>query len=121
MPYVLWMRILRHNPQDPSWPNLGRVALFGSSLVARRRGARTTGGGLTTLGYAVSVAVARLGGNLVYGQKVGVNRTDAEELPDEFTAVFSESSFIGGKACACPAQWNVDSASPEHFADFGPC
>jgi len=48
--------------------NVASVVLFGSSLVARRRGARTTGRNLAALGYAVSVAAAHLGGNLVYEQ-----------------------------------------------------
>ena len=35
--------------------NVASVILFGSSLVARRKGARTTGRSLAALGYAVSV------------------------------------------------------------------
>lgn len=77
--------------------NVASVALFGSSLVARRRGARTTGRGLAALGYAVSVAAARLGGNLVYGQKIGVDHTAAEKLPDEFTPVLAESNLPQGQ------------------------
>jgi len=77
--------------------NVASVVLFGSSLVARRRGARTTGRNLAALGYAVSVAAAHLGGNLVYEQKVGVDHTAAEKLPEDFTAVFAESSLEEGK------------------------
>ena len=77
--------------------NVASVALFGSSLVARRRGARATGRGLAALGYAVSAAAARLGGNLVYGQKIGVDHTDAERLPAEFTAVLAESDLPEGQ------------------------
>jgi len=77
--------------------NVASVALFGSSLVARRRGARKTGRGLSALGYAVSVAAARLGGNLVYGQKIGVDHTAAEKLPDEFTPVLAESDLPQGQ------------------------
>ena len=73
--------------------NVASVALFGSSLVARRRGARETGRGLAALGYAVSVAAARLGGNLIYGQKIGVDHTNAEKLPAEFTPVLAESEL----------------------------
>jgi nitrite reductase/ring-hydroxylating ferredoxin subunit/uncharacterized membrane protein len=77
--------------------NIASVALFGSSLLARRRGNRETGRGLAALGYAVSVAAARLGGNLVYGQKIGVDHTASEKLPDEFTPVLSESDLDEGK------------------------
>ena len=36
-------------------PNVASVVLFGSSLLARRRGGRTNGRRLAALGYAVSV------------------------------------------------------------------
>jgi nitrite reductase/ring-hydroxylating ferredoxin subunit/uncharacterized membrane protein len=77
--------------------NVASVVLYGSSLLARRRGSRTTGRGLAALGYAVSVAAARLGGNLVYGQKIGVDHAASEKLPDEFTPVLSESDLEDGK------------------------
>lgn len=77
--------------------NVASVILFGSSLVARRRGARSTGRSLAALGYAVSVAAAHLGGNLVYEQKVGVDHTAPEKLPEDFTPVLSESSLEEGK------------------------
>ena len=73
--------------------NVASVVLFGSSLLARRRGIRTTGRSLATLGYAVSVAAARLGGKLVYGQKIGVDHSASEKLPDEFTPVLAESDL----------------------------
>jgi nitrite reductase/ring-hydroxylating ferredoxin subunit/uncharacterized membrane protein len=73
--------------------NVASVALFGSSLLMRRRGSRTTGRGLAALGYAVSVAAARLGGNLVYGHRIGVDHTASVNLPGEFTPVLSESDL----------------------------
>jgi nitrite reductase/ring-hydroxylating ferredoxin subunit/uncharacterized membrane protein len=77
--------------------NVASVILFGSSLLARRGGSRTTGRGLAALGYAVSVGAARLGGNLVYGQKIGVDHTASEKLPEEFTPVLSESDLTDEK------------------------
>ncbi len=77
--------------------NVASVALFGGSLIARRKGERTTGRGLAVLGYAASAAAARLGGNLVYGQKIGVDHTSSEKLPDEFTPVLPESDLVDGK------------------------
>ena len=77
--------------------NVASVVLFGGSLLARRNGARTRGRGLAALGYLVSVAAARLGGNLVYDQKIGVDHTASEKLPDEFTPVSSESALGEGK------------------------
>lgn len=77
--------------------NVASVALFGGSLLARRKGGRTTGRGLAALGYAVSVAAARLGGNLVYEQKIGVDHAASEKLPDKFVPVLSESELEDGK------------------------
>ena len=77
--------------------NVASVSLFGLSLFARRSGSRASGRGLAVLGYLVSVAAAQLGGKLVYEQKVGVDHTAAEKLPDEFTPVFSESDLGEGK------------------------
>ena len=77
--------------------NVASMALFGASLVARRRRARVGGRSLSALGYAVSVAAARLGGNLVYEQKIGVDHSDPEKLPDKFTSVLSESNLPDGK------------------------
>ena len=77
--------------------NVVSVTLFGSSLFARRRGSRTTGRNLAALGYAVSVAAAHLGGNLVYDQKIGVDHSASEKLPDEFAAVLPEAELVDGK------------------------
>ena len=77
--------------------NVASVALFGSSLLMRRRGNRATGRGLAALGYAVSVAAAQLGGNLVYDQKIGVDHAAPERLPSEFTAVLPESDLGEGE------------------------
>ncbi len=77
--------------------NVASVALFGGSLIARRRGSRTTGRSLAALGYAVSAIAARLGGDLVYGQKIGVDHTDSEKLPEKYKPVIAESSVEEGK------------------------
>ena len=77
--------------------NVASVVLFAGSLFARRRGNRTSGRGLAALGYAVSMVAARLGGNLVYGQKIGVDHTSSEKLPENFSGVISESALEEGK------------------------
>ena len=77
--------------------NVASLVLFGSSLLARRNGARTRGRSLAALGYAASMAAGWLGGNLVYGQKVGVDHTASEKLPEKFTSVLAESSLEDGK------------------------
>lgn len=77
--------------------NLASLVLFGSSLIARRRGSRTSGRSLAALGYAVSSIAAWLGGNLVYEQKLGVDHSTPEKLPEDYTPVISESSVEDGK------------------------
>ncbi|HKT87481.1 MAG TPA: Rieske 2Fe-2S domain-containing protein [Candidatus Sulfotelmatobacter sp.] len=77
--------------------NIASVVLFGSSLMARRAGKRSTGRSLAALGYAVSVGAARLGGNLVYGQKIGVDHSMPEKLPEDFTPVLSETKLQDGQ------------------------
>jgi nitrite reductase/ring-hydroxylating ferredoxin subunit/uncharacterized membrane protein len=77
--------------------NVASVALFGGSLVARRKGNRASGRSLAILGYAVSTVAARLGGNLVYGQKIGVDHTAADKLPQEFTAVLPDADLRDNK------------------------
>ncbi len=73
--------------------NLGSAALFASSLIARRRHSRAMGRNLAAMGYAVSMAAARLGGNLVYGRGIGVDHASSEGLPADFTPVFDNSDL----------------------------
>ncbi len=72
--------------------NVAGVALFTGSLVTRRR-SRASGKGLAALGYACSTLAARFGGNLVYEQRIGVDRTAGQEFPAEFTPLLPESAL----------------------------
>lgn len=65
--------------------------------MARRRDSRSTGRSLAALGYAVSAIAARLGGNLVYTQKIGVDHTAAEKLPADFWPVYADSELSVNK------------------------
>ena len=78
--------------------NIVSVGFFAGSLAQRSRGRRKSGRSLAVLGYAVSVAAARLGGHLVYREKIGVDHGTPERLPDEFTAVLPESGLPQGSA-----------------------
>ncbi len=77
--------------------NVAGVALMTASWIARRRDRRAAGRGLSALGFAVATAAARLGGNMVYGQRVGVDHTAGQTLPGEFVAVVAESDMVEGK------------------------
>jgi nitrite reductase/ring-hydroxylating ferredoxin subunit/uncharacterized membrane protein len=76
--------------------NVSGVALFTASLVKRRQQSRSWGRGLALLGYAVASAAARLGGNLVYEYRIGVDRTAGQVLPDDFTPVLNDSELPDG-------------------------
>ncbi len=76
--------------------NVGGVALFAGSLVARKRKSPGWGRSLSVLGYAVATIAARLGGDLVYGQRVGVDHTAGQSFPDDFVPVLAESELSEG-------------------------
>lgn len=73
--------------------NLAATGLFATSLAARRRG-RGDGGRLWALaGYAVALGAAYLGGDLVYGEQIGVNHAAGHDVPEEFTPVLALSDL----------------------------
>lgn len=77
--------------------NLSGAALFATSLLLRKRKSRGIGRVVSVLGYAVMSYAAHLGGKLVYEQRVGVDRTNGQVLPEEFAAVLPETSLEDGK------------------------
>ncbi len=77
--------------------NVASVILFGGSYFARRNGKRTKGRGLASIGFATSMLAAWLGGDLVYGQKIGTDHSDWSKLPEQFTPVMAESNVAEGK------------------------
>lgn len=52
--------------------NIAGAGIFVGSLVARRKGARSTGRSLAMLAYLLTSVSAHLGGNMIYEHKVGV-------------------------------------------------
>ncbi len=76
--------------------NVGGVALFAGSVIARKRKSRALGRGLSALGYAVATVAARLGGDMVYGQRVGVDHTAGQSLPVDFVPVLAETELLEG-------------------------
>lgn len=84
--------------------NITGAALFAASLTARKRGARSAGRGLSTLGYLVALGSAWLGGKLVYEEQVGVDHTVGQRFPEDFTAVLPDSELPEGEMRR--AEWN---------------
>lgn len=72
--------------------NITGTALYTASLIARRK-SRPFGKFLSFLGYGVLNGGAFLGGELVYGQQIGVNHAAAQELPSDFIAVLPEAQL----------------------------
>jgi nitrite reductase/ring-hydroxylating ferredoxin subunit/uncharacterized membrane protein len=69
--------------------NVVASLFFGSSLVARRRGARGAGKALAAAGAGVMTLGAYLGGHLTFRKGVGVDGTVFDEGPTEWTQLFA--------------------------------
>lgn len=77
--------------------NLGGVALFTGSWVARRRGRHTQGALLAGVGVVAAAGSAWLGGHLSYALGVGVDTTAFQQVPEEWTDVAAESEVVEGR------------------------
>ena len=77
--------------------NLTSATLCAFSILERNRRRRTSGRVLSAIGFAVSMAAAWLGGNLVYGKQIGVNHTAGEPMPEDWTPVIEESELREGE------------------------
>jgi nitrite reductase/ring-hydroxylating ferredoxin subunit len=75
--------------------NVAATGLMTAAYVLRRRGGRPAGQVCTLAGYGVAVASAYLGGDLVYGQRIGVTHATTGE-PDQFTPVLDSSALGEG-------------------------
>ena len=77
--------------------NISATALFATSLILRKKSSRAGGQVSSALGYALMTCAAHLGGKMVYENRVGVDRTDGQPLPQDFVAVLAESDLADGK------------------------
>lgn len=81
--------------------NLSATTLFATSLISRGNNRRNRGRLLSALGFSVTLAAARLGGQLVYQHRVGVDRTSGQTFPEDFVEVMAEPALETDKAtCA---------------------
>lgn len=69
--------------------NTAAIGLFTTSLVLRRQGTRKNGRIVSLLGLTLLVCAARLGGQMVYKERAGVDRTAGAQYPREFTAILA--------------------------------
>jgi nitrite reductase/ring-hydroxylating ferredoxin subunit len=77
--------------------NITATSLFVASLVTRRSRQRRAGRLYGFAGYLVSVGAAYLGGELVYGEQVGVNHAFGQTAPSQFTPVLNERDLKEGR------------------------
>lgn len=77
--------------------NITGTLLYASSLICRKKGNRGGGRGLGMLGYAIALGAAWLGGELVYGEQVGVNHAAGIAPPLDFVPVAGESDLREGE------------------------
>ena len=68
--------------------NIAATTLYATAFILRKNGSRSSGQTCALAGYGIAIGSAWLGGDLVYGQRIGVTHA-AIEGPEEFTAVAS--------------------------------
>jgi nitrite reductase/ring-hydroxylating ferredoxin subunit/uncharacterized membrane protein len=68
--------------------NVTATTLFATAFAQRRNNSHAGGRVCAWMGYAIALGAAYLGGDLVYGRRIGVTHADAD-LPEEFTPVFN--------------------------------
>ena len=72
--------------------NLTATTLFATAFALRRKDGHGGGRLCAWSGYAIALGAAYLGGDLVYGQRIGVTHADAE-LPENFTPVLESAAL----------------------------
>lgn len=76
--------------------NSAATVVYAGSWLARRRGARGAGIGLSTVGLGLTSFSSWLGGDLAYDLGIGVDRTAFEKPPEEWTDVAAEADLTEG-------------------------
>ena len=77
--------------------NTVAAALYTTSLVQRHRQHRAAGRWWACLGFVVASGAAYLGGDLVYGERIGVNHAAREPGPGTFTPVLAAHELAEGQ------------------------
>src|SRR2546426_1118376 len=73
--------------------NATATALFTTSLIARLAGSRSSGRWLAWLGLGISTGAAYIGGDLVFGEQIGVNHAAGQSIPDDYTAALPDAEL----------------------------
>lgn len=73
--------------------NVTATLLYTTSYLKRRGRSRGAARGFAFAGFAVACASAWLGGDLVYGEQIGVNHALPADAPPDFTPVLPETEL----------------------------
>lgn len=84
--------------------NVAGTALYGASVLSRVRGWRGAGRVTALLGYAVTTVSAYVGGDLVYGERLGVVHVPEQEGPSDFTPALDAAELGEGQMRAVEVQ-----------------
>ncbi len=80
--------------------NVAGLLCYGASYVARKKGRRAKGIGLSLIGATAMTIGGYLGGHLAYRKGVGVDETVFEEQPEDWTDAMNESDLMDGTPSA---------------------
>jgi len=73
------------------------LTLYASSLLLRRSGSRTAGRCMSSASFGVVLLAAYLGGDLVYGEQIGVSHAQLQSPPTEWVPVLPEDQLRENK------------------------
>jgi len=83
---------VRRSPGSRTGAKRTATTLFATAFAVRRNDSHDGGRKCAWAGYAIALGAAYLGGDLVYGQRIGVTHADAE-LPEQFTPVLASAAL----------------------------
>lgn len=76
--------------------NLIATGLYGASLLCRLRGRRGIGKAIAGLGYGMVVVSGYIGGDLAYGERLGVTHIPEQEVPDTWQQALADGDLREG-------------------------
>lgn len=69
--------------------NVAALGMYGASLVCRLNGKRRAGRLTALMGYGTVLVSAYIGGDLAYGQRLGVTHIPEQEIPEDWQPALS--------------------------------
>lgn len=77
--------------------NVAAVGVYGASLFARLRGRRGMGKMTATLGYGLVLVAGYIGGDLAFGERLGVTHIPEQEISESWHPVLAENDLHEGE------------------------